>query len=72
MERVILDILHEVGIEKPHPEDVRRIQDKYFGGPRWSVARGVFRALWPSLFGAYLKAKETRTRGEMYTKARSQ
>lgn len=57
MDRIILDILHYIGVEHVHPEDLQRIKTRYFTGVK-GVRVLVFRAVWPLFFARLLKARQ--------------
>jgi hypothetical protein len=63
MDRVVRDILHWIGVEQPHPEDVRRVTERYLSGVTGMRAM-AFKLLWPWLYGRLLAAREERMRAD--------
>lgn len=66
MDRIIRDVLHELGIEKPHPEDVMRLQMRYTAG-LGGVRMAAVKAMWPWVFGKWKRAREERAMAQAFT-----
>lgn len=65
MERIIRDMLHYLGVEHAHPEDIARIKLRYFSEVR-GVRVMLFRAVWPLFFARLLKARAEAEYAEEY------
>jgi len=69
VDRIIRDILYELGIEKPHPEDIMRLQMRYFEG-MGGMRTGAVKLAWPWIFGKWKRAREERAMANAFSKHR--